>query len=79
MGTCGVIPVDPQPDDLPRVVVPGEVVWPGALFFQASEDPFDKPILFRGVGRDELLAEPVRPTGGPEATALDEEAMVRGE
>jgi hypothetical protein len=53
-----------------------EDVLPDALLLEAPEEPLDDPVLLWGVRRDELLAQPIVPTGGAEAPALVDQPVV---
>jgi len=71
-----VVEVDPPTDGAPCVVEAAKVVLPRALFFEAFEEALDQAILLGGVGSDELLGQPVVSTGGPEASALENQPVV---
>ncbi len=79
MRPFGVVPLEPLPDDGPRVSKAPEVVLPGTFFFQTAEEPLDQTVLRGGVGRDEFLREPRVPTGGSEAPTVENEAVVTAE
>jgi hypothetical protein len=49
---------------------------PHTLFFEASKEAFDNPILFRRVRRDEFLLQPIIPTGLPKPTALKDQPII---
>ena len=49
-----VVPLHPVPDDASCLVKRLERLLPDALFFETAEEPFDDPILFRRIRRDEL-------------------------
>ena len=72
-----VVEADPATDRAAGLLEGLERVLPDALFFQASEEAFDHPILLGGVGRDDLLGEAVIATGRAEASALEDQAVVR--
>ena len=59
MGPFLVIPVDPVPNDPPRLLKGLERVLPDALLFQTPKKPFDHPVLLRRVRRDELLLQAI--------------------
>ena len=71
-----VVPLHPVPNDPPRVVERLKHVLPDTLFFETPEEPFDDPILFRRIGRDELLLEAIVPAGLPKAATLKDQAVV---
>lgn len=71
-----VVPCDPISNDLPRLLKGLERVLPDALLFQSPEEPFDHPILLRGVGRNELLRQPIVATGLPEPPTLEDQPVV---
>lgn len=54
-----VVKADPIPDDTAGVLQGLEPVAVNALIFKGSDDPLDHAVLFRAVGRDELLAQPI--------------------
>ena len=55
MGSSFVVPVDPVSNGPPRLVKRLERMLPDTLFFETPKKAFDHPILFRGIGCDELL------------------------
>src|SRR4029453_2202108 len=67
--------MDPRAKRQPGFREVREVVRPDAFLFEASEEALDKRILFRRIRGDELLAQPVVPTGGPKASALIDEPV----
>ena len=73
--------VAPQPvsNDPPRLLKHLERVLPDIFLFETPKEPFDDPILFRRVWRDELLLQPIVPTGLPEPMALKDQAIVAAE
>src|SRR5262249_17884466 len=71
------VPSDPPPHGAASFHEAREAVLPDALLLQAAEEALHDPVLLRGVGRDELLAEPVVPARGAEPTALEDEPVVR--
>ena len=54
-----------------------EGVLPNTLLFETTEEAFDHAILFRHVGRNELMTKSVIPTGCSKATTLERQAVVR--
>jgi len=70
-----VVPVDPPADGLPQIFEAPESLLPDTLFLQASEEALHQAVLFRGVGRDELLRDAVVLAGGSEAPALEDQAL----
>jgi len=54
-----VVPLDPVPNDSPRLHTRLERVWLDTLLFQAPKKPFDHSILLRRIGRDELLLQAI--------------------
>lgn len=79
MRTLFVVPPQPVPNDPPRILKRLERVLPDTFLFETPKEPFDDPILFRRVRRDELLLQPIVPTGLPEPTALKDQAIVAAE
>ena len=79
MGPFLVIPVDPVPNDPPRLLKGLERVLPDALLFQTPKKPFDHPVLLWRVGRDELLLETIVATGLPESLTLKDQVVVAPE
>jgi len=56
-----VVPLDPAPNDLPRLRECLKDVLSHALFFK-SQKPLNDPILLWRIRRDEFLLEPIVPT-----------------
>lgn len=52
---------------------------PDTLFFEASKEPFDHPILLRRIRRDEFLLELVVATGLPKQPTLEDQPIVTAE
>ena len=71
-----VVPLHPVPDDASCLVKRLERLLPDALFFETAEEPFDDPILFRRIRCDELLRQPIIPTGLAKPPTLEDEAVV---
>jgi len=71
-----IVPLDPPCDDVPRLVETLEAMLPDALLLEASEEPFDKAILFGGVRGDVLLFESIETAGCCETAALEDQAVV---
>ena len=59
MPSFPIVEFDPPADDIICLLDIFEVVMPDAFFFDRSEESFDHSVLFRGIGCDELLLEPV--------------------
>ena len=74
-----VVPVHPVPNDPPRLLKRLERVLPDTFFFETPKEPFDDPVLFRRVRCDELLLQPIVPTGLPEPATLEDQAIVAAE
>ncbi len=74
-----VVPLHPVPDDSPGLLKRLERMLPDTLFFETAKDPFDDPVLFRCVRRDELLRQPIVSTRLPKLPALEDQAMVATE
>ena len=71
-----VVPLHPRPNDASCVLKRLKHVLPDAFFFEASEKPFDDPILFRCIRRDEFLLQPIVSTGLPKPPALKDHAVI---
>ena len=71
-----VVPLHPVSDDASCLVKRLERLLPDALFFETAEEPFDDPILFRRIRCDELLRQPIVPTGLPEPPTLEDQAVI---
>jgi len=71
-----VVPLDPVPNDPPRLLKALERVLPDTLLFQAPKKPFDHAILLRRIRRDELLLQAIVPTGLPKSPTLEDQAVV---
>jgi hypothetical protein len=54
-----VVVPDPAADHRPGLAQRLEPVLPDAFFLQGPKEALDKSVLLRGVGRRELLGEPV--------------------
>jgi hypothetical protein len=74
-----VVPLDPVPNGPARLLKRLEGVLPDTLFFETPKESFNDAVLFRGVGRDELLLQPVIPTGLPEPPTLEDQTVVAAE
>src|SRR5262249_60070761 len=72
-----VVPADPSPHGAARLHEARKSMLPDALLFQAAEEALYDPVLFWGVGRDELLAEAVVPARRPKPPTLKDESVVR--
>ncbi len=59
MWTVLVVPLDPVPNDPPRVLKGLERVLPDTLLFRAPKKSFDHPVLLRRIRRDELLLQTI--------------------
>ena len=71
-----VVPLDPVPNDPPRLLKGLERVLPDTLLFQAPKEPLNHPVLLRRVGRNEFLLQPVVSAGLPESPTLKDQAVV---
>ena len=71
-----VVPLDPVPNDAPRILECLEGVLSDALFFETPKESFDHAILLRCVGRDEFLLQPVVATGLAKPPTLKNQAVV---
>ncbi len=74
-----VVPPQPVSNDPPRLLKRLKAMLPDTFLFEAPKEPFDDPILFRRVRRDELLLQPIVPTDLPKPTALNDQAIVAAE
>ena len=54
--------LQPVPNDRPRLLERLKHVLPDTFFFQTAKELLDDPILFRCIGRDELLLQLIVPT-----------------
>ncbi len=73
------VKADPIPDDTTGVLQGLEAVSVRALVFEGSDDPLDHPVLFRAVGRDELLLRPIAFDQGCVASACEDQPVVVSE
>jgi len=71
-----VVPPDPASVRGAPLGEPSEGALADKLLFEAAEEAVDQPVLLGGLGRDELLRQPVIPAGGAEAAALEDQAVV---
>ncbi len=76
MGSFLVVPVDPVPNDPPRLLKRLERVLPDTLVFQASKEPLNHPILLGRIGRDELLLQPIVSTGLAKPATLENQPVI---
>ena len=76
MGTALVVPVHPVLDGASCVLERVKLMLPRTFLFEAPKEPVDEAVLLGRVGRDELLVQPIVPTGSPEPPALKDQAIV---
>jgi len=76
MGSFLVIPVDPVPNDPPRLLKRLERVLPDTLVFQTPKEPLNHPILFGRIRRDELLLQPIVSTGLAKPATLENQPVI---
>ena len=76
MGSFLVVPVDPVPNDPPRLLKRLERVLPDTLVFQTSKEPLNHPILFERIGRDQLLLQPIASTGLAKSATLENQPVI---
>ena len=76
MGPAFVVPVHPVPNDPPRLLKRLERVLPDALFFQTPKEPLNQPILFRRIGRNELLLQPIVSTSLAKPMTLENQPVI---
>lgn len=74
-----VVPPQPVSNDPPRLLKRLERVLPDTFLFETPKEPFDNPILFRRVRRDELLLQPIVPTGLSQSPTLEDQPIVAAE
>lgn len=71
-----IVPADPVGYGASRLREAGKLMLPDTLFLETAKEPFDEPVLLRRVRRDELLGQPIVPTGLPELPTLKDQAIV---
>lgn len=71
-----IIPVDPQANHGARLCETLKLMLPEILFFQASEEEFNKPILLQRIRGNEFLSEPIVPTHQPKTSAPKDQTTV---
>src|SRR5438105_12295680 len=71
-----IVPVDPVPNDPPRLLERLKLVLPDTLFFETPKEPFDDPVLLRRVRGDELLRQPIVSAGLAESPTLKDQPIV---
>ena len=71
-----LVPLDPAPNDPPRLLKCLEHVLPDTLLFQAPKEPFEHPVLLWRIGRDELLLQAIVATGLPKPPTLEDPTIV---
>ena len=76
MGPFLVIPVDPVPNDPPRLLKRLERVLPDTLVFQTPKEPLNHPILLGRIRRDELLLQPIVSTGLAKPATLENQPVI---
>ena len=76
MGPPVVVPLHPVSNAPSRLLKRLERVLPDALFLETPKESFNDAVLFRRVGRDELLLQAIVPTGLAKAPTLEDQAVV---
>ena len=71
-----VVKADRIPDDTAGVLQGLEPAAVNALIFECSDDTLDHAVLFRAVGRDELLPQAIAFNKGRVAEACEDQAVV---
>lgn len=71
-----VVPVHPVPNDPPRLFEGLELMLPDTLLLETAKEPFNQPVLLRGIGRDEFLRQPIVPAGSSEPPALKDQPVI---
>ena len=79
MWTLFVVPPQVVSNDPPRLLKGLEGVLLDTFLLETPKEPFDDPILFRCVRRDEFLLQPIVSTGLPEPMALKDQTIVAAE
>ncbi len=74
-----VAEANPSPNKATGVLQGLESVTVSALVFEGSDNPLVHPILFRAVGRDELLLQPISFDQGRVAYAGKDLPVIRSE
>jgi hypothetical protein len=65
------VPLDPLTDGRLGLREAIKAMLPDTLLLQTAEESLDNPVLLRCVRRDELLRQPIVPTGSPEWASPD--------
>ena len=71
-----VVPLHPGGHRPSGVLKPGEMILPHTFFLQTAKEPFNEPILFRGIQRHELLLEAIVPKRPSKPATLIDQAIV---
>ena len=74
-----VVPPQPVPNDPPRLLERLKPMLPDTFLFETPKEPFNDPILFRRIRRDELLLQPIVSTGLSKSPTLDDQPIVAAE
>ena len=72
-----VVMIHPVSNPVISIVEVQEGPLPGAFLLEAAEEPFNHPVLFRGIGRDVLLGQLVLCDRLMEALGSKHKAIVR--
>jgi hypothetical protein len=72
-----VVKPNPVTDDSIGMLQGLKPLTMNTLLFQGSDHTLDHPVLLRAVGRDELLLQAIAPDQGCEATASEDQAIIR--
>ena len=76
MRPFGVVPLNPVRNSYTSFSEVAEIVLPDTLLFEATKEPFDNAVLFRRVGSNKLLAQPVIATCSAKSPALENQSVV---
>ncbi len=71
-----VIPANPATNCVLCLTKAPKRLLPYALFFQRSEPALNHAILFRRIGRNKLLREPIKATCIPKTPTLEDQPIV---
>ena len=74
-----VVPPQPVPNDPPRLLERLKPMLSDTFLFETPKEPFNDPILFRRIRRDELLLQPIVSTGLSKSPTLEDQPIVAAE
>jgi hypothetical protein len=71
-----VVPLHPVANDSPGVLKCLKRVLPDTFLLETAKEPFDDPVLFWRIGRDEFLLQPIVSTGLAKSAFLENQPVI---